>query len=305
MNTKKIYLIGNVKFECPILNASGCWIATEDQIDSLITSELGGIVLKTCTLESKIGNPEPTYCKVGDCHINSKGLPNPGYNYYKTIAQNNLNNDKPIILSIGYEGLNLLESILTDYANVIQKPCLIEINMSCPNTEMEIVPYNLYKFADFLNGLHKLNIFSGNLQVGLKLPPYLDNHLLKQIAQLIVKYSNLITFITLSNSIPNCLAFNNGQYLLSNQYGGMSGKLNKFISISNVKQFADYFKSCNCMVTIIGCGGIESEIDINDYINMGANFVQLGSCFYDSNLNCLNKEKINELCSNFSKLNIS
>jgi dihydroorotate dehydrogenase len=52
-------------------------------------------------------------------------------------------------------------------------------------------------------------------------------------------------------------------------------------------------------IKIIGCGGIENAHDITDYLNNGATFVQLASCFYDQNTNKLNIDKINSEIKDF------
>lgn len=290
------YKIGTVVFKNPILNASGCWVMFSEQIEKLQSTNLGGIVAKTCTLHPKNGNAEPTYhcLKSANVHFNSKGLPNPGYHYYKEIAKTI--KTKPFILSVAYTNdINELTCILTDYNNSVVEPCLIEINTSCPNTESEILSYDVNKFKLFIDWLATLHLT--NLFLGIKLTPYLDKKMLSEIANIIIK-SN-ISFITLCNSIPNCLPLIDGNTLLSTSYGGMSGKLNKYISISNVKQFSNLFKKSGSAIKIIGCGGIETLTDINDYVKMGADFVQLGSCFYDNVNNELNYVKIIEIINEF------
>jgi dihydroorotate dehydrogenase len=56
----------------------------------------------------------------------------------------------------------------------------------------------------------------------------------------------------------------------SNVYSGISGKFNKYISLSNVYTFN---KQLDKKIKIIGCGGIENIQDINDYLNNGATLV--------------------------------
>jgi dihydroorotate dehydrogenase len=91
----------------------------------------------------------------------------------------------------------------------------------------------------------------------------------------------------------------NNNPVLSNIFGGLSGKLNKFISLSNIY----YFKNkIDKNIELIGCGGIENIQDVLDYLNNGANFIQLGSCFYNSSLNCLDYTKIDSLISELENL---
>lgn len=307
-----LYQIGNIFFNNPILNSSSCWSMYQDQITELIESELGGVIAKTCTPYAKNGNLEPTYYKENELNVcfNSKGLPNNGYEYYKNISKSikSISKSKPFILSMAYvdnndnnDYIDKFKLMITDYnnlTNTMNCQQLVEINMSCPNIDSEIVPYDINKFELFFEKIRETVLLCKNLLFGIKLPPYIDKKLLGTIAHIICKNSDIIHFLTLCNSIPNCLPISNGgEYMLSTKFGGMSGKFNKYIAISNVKSFSDIFKMNDCKIKIIGSGGIEFFEDVVDYFKMGADFVQLGSCFYDNNTNRLNINKIDNLIS--------
>jgi dihydroorotate dehydrogenase len=85
--------------------------------------------------------------------------------------------------------------------------------------------------------------------------------------------------------------------MLSNKFGGISGKLNKSISISNVYNFS---QTLNQEIKIIGSGGISRVEDILDYFTNGAHFVQIASCFYNATTNRLNITEINKLIDDFN-----
>ena len=294
-NEKLNFKIGNVLFENPILNASGCWSASKEQIDELVNSKLGGIVTKTCTIFSKNGNEEPNYYydKDNDIHFNCKGLPNNGYEYYKKINNNILK--KPIILSIAYTELNELLMILNDYNKHASKDVVVEINMSCPNVETRIPGYHIEDIERVLSSIKNMNY--SNLHIGFKLPPYFEIDFMKMLASLFNAYQSIIYFIVSSNSIPNSLPIkNNMDPILSNVYGGISGKFNKYIALSNVKTFHSLL--CKTIV-IVGCGGIETCEDVMEYLHFGASFVQLASCFYNEKTNSLDINKINDIVEKY------
>jgi len=290
------YQLGSVIFEHRILNASGCWAANEEQINNLLNSKLSGVVSKTCTIFSKKGNPECNYHKLENenIHFNSKGLPSLGYLYYREIS-NKITN-KPFILSIAYDLQENMEQILKDYDESRTKPSLVEINMSCPNVETKIPGYHIDMIEKLFIILLKLNL--KNIEIGLKLPPYFEVDMMNKIVDCLnvicetMKEKNLIKYIVLSNSIPNTLPLLDGQPILANIYGGLSGKFNKYIALSNVRVFS---QKLNKNIKIIGCGGIETSEDITDYLDFGASFVQLASCFYEENINSLNLKKIDNL----------
>jgi dihydroorotate dehydrogenase (fumarate) len=284
-----------------ILNSSGCWGSNETQLDELFNTKLNAVITKTCTLHLKKGNPEPTFYSLGNLHINSKGLPNEGYIYYKALYNKYKLNNKKYILSVAWETNenNTLE-LLKDYDNHVTKQELVELNLSCPNLEHELPSYNYIMLDKILKLINNLNL--NNLIFSLKLSPFLDHQLCDKIINTINSNnnSNIYKYIVLSNSIPNGLILNNGTPALSNIYGGLSGKLNKYIALSNVY----YFKNkLDKNIEIIGCGGISNVYDIKDYLNNGANYVQLGSCFYDSFTNSLDYDKINSVITTYELLN--
>ena len=290
------YFIGDIKFKNPILNASGCWAMNEEQLDGLYYCSLSGIVSKTCTIFSKEGNPEPNYyySKKTDTHFNCKGLPNFGYDYYRKLSKKY--NDKPYIISLAFDNYNDLKVILSDYDKYCDgKKMLVELNLSCPNLKSVIIGYNNFKIEKLLSLLKSYNLI--NIKFGLKLPPYLQVDLMQEIVNIINNFTDIVKYIVLSNSIPNCIPLEeNGKQLLSKVVGGMSGKTNKNISLSNVIHFS---KILDKRIKIVGCGGIDSFQDIDDYLKNGASFVQLASCFYDVESNTLNKDKINNVVEEF------
>lgn len=305
ISDKNEYKIDTTKFDNPILNASGCWVINSQQIKSLDNSNLGGIVSKTCSIFSKNGNDNPNYYydKINNVHFNCKGLPNYGYNYYRNISDNIL---KPYFLSIAFDKIENMLAILKDYdwynikideADYYCKK-LVEINMSCPNVHSRIPGYHIEELKEVCEFLKQQKF--NNLSFGLKLPPYFEIEFIVQLADILNNYSDVIKFITMSNSIPNALSMVNGEFILSKVYGGLSGKINKYISLSNIYTIRKHLSS---EIKIIGCGGIETIDDIKDYQKVGANFFQLASCFYDETSNNLDTDKINELIYAFKNQN--
>lgn len=283
------------------LNASGCWCASETQLDELYHSKLGGIVTKTCTLYPKKGNPEPTFEKVDtQVYINSKGLPNEGYAYYKSLYHKYVAiNTKPFILSVAWEHdeQNTID-VLNDYNDTVTQSEIVELNLSCPNLNHEIVAYNPEMLDKVLRTIEDLHLHQ--LRFSLKLSPYLDHALSNKIIDVINRYTHIVEYIVLSNSIPNALVVNSDcNPVLSNTYGGLSGKLNKYISLSNVHYFR---KTLNTRIRIIGCGGICDIDDVYEYLNCGADYVQLGSGYYEPKSNKLNSKKIDIMIEQYQSL---
>jgi len=293
-----------------VMNASGCHCQTKTQLDSLVAYGLTTIVTKTCTLKPNKGNQEPSFIEITrDISINCLGMPNMGYLYYRDLMLEYYIRGITYIISLDASNFDDLLEMLLDYDSFltqlkkdsqIPKDTLayVEINCSCPSTSAaRILSYDPLEFARLLENIKNANLV--NLILGYKLSPYVDKSLLEAISLLLIKYVTdaRIAYIVACNSIPNGMIINaqTGKPVLSNKTGGISGKANKLLGISNVWQFNQIFKKakqeyqleCQNDIIIIGCGGIETQDDISDYIAAGASKVQIGHSLYTGGVEIL------------------
>jgi dihydroorotate dehydrogenase len=255
------------------------------------------IITKTCTLEPNKGNPDPCFQEIGEhVSINCLGMPNQGYPYYRDLFLEYYSKGITYIISMDASNLENLQTMLLDYDNYLTKLKIenhikskiqeyVEINISCPSNKCpRIISYDILAFARLLETIKLLDLV--NIVIGLKLAPYVDKMLLEQIAYLIIKYQapSRIAYIVCSNSIPNGMIIdtNIAQPLLSAKTGGISGTANKLLGIANTWQFKTILnnKNINTKIKILGCGGIETHHDIQEYILAGADAVQIGRMLY-------------------------
>lgn len=303
-------VIGGVAFEHPIMNASGCWVSTYDQMCDLHeNSVLSGVVCKTCTIDQRIGNPKPNYyCDPSNSlYFNCKGLPNYGYEYYRLTHQRFINREdlgggaKPFILSIAYTDTATMTAILRDYDDSIPRTCLVEINMSCPNIHSRIPGYHKSDMVVMLANIREMRL--KHVRIGLKLPPYFEIQFMHKVVEIFNYYCDIISFLVLSNSIPNGVTIDDAGVageLLSRPFVGMSGnQINKHLSLGNIMVMRPRLNSEIC---IIGCGGIERAEDVKLYLDHGACAVQIASRFYDEPGDKLCKDRIKFLLENYRKL---
>ena len=80
-DTRTKILINNreIVFEKPLSNASGVIVFRDDLNELSSCRSTGTFISKSCTLESRKGNPEPRYSSLGvstNSSINSMGLSN-------------------------------------------------------------------------------------------------------------------------------------------------------------------------------------------------------------------------------------
>ena len=287
-----------------IMNASGCHCRTKAQMDALVDAGMQTIITKTCTLAPHRGNPEPVFLEVApNASVNCLGMPNLGYIYYRDLLLDyKARGIRDIISMDASDTPNLLEMLL-DYDTYLfhlkedsRIPTdsleYVEINLSCPSTQCpRIISFDTVIFARLLESIRNLELC--NIQVGLKLAPFIDKVLLGQIAELISIYQSpaRIAYLVCSNSIPNGMVIDTttSKPVLSIGTGGISGIANKLLGIANVYQFNKILAS-KCVrkyIKIIGCGGIETGDDIREYIAAGADSVQIGRFLYVNGADCL------------------
>ena len=302
-----------------IMNASGCHCRTKSQLDSLVAAGMKTIITKTCTLLPNKGNVQPVFLEIGsNASVNCMGMPNLGYSYYRELYLEYKLREISYIISMDASNPEQLLKMLEDYDTYLSNlkrelripaQCLeyVEINLSCPSTTCpRIIAFDTLEFARILESIKLLELC--NIQIGLKLAPYTDKILLEQIGNIMIQYSvsSRIAYIVCSNSIPNGMVIDKEtcKPILSAGTGGISGKLNKLLGISNTWQFDKILSSSGTRksISIIGCGGIETSDDIKEYIAAGADSVQIGRYLYVNGPECL-KNIIHSVKINNLKLN--
>ena len=307
--------IGNIKLDNPFFNASGCVCYSSGDLDSLLSSECGGIVTKTMTLENREGNPKPRYFHNKSLSVNSMGLPNKGFNYYHDYSKNySYQNNKPLFFSISTMNTNdtkkMINTLCNDNCNNDCNVSGIEFNISCPNIvgkgQMGYDPQQLNDFLKEISETKLFDISRNQIAIGLKMSPYFDKYQFHSISDIIKEYPR-IDFLTCINGIGSGLVIdsNNEETVINpnNGMGGLGGSIVKPTGLANVRQFKSIFGD---KMDIIGCGGIEDGKDAFEYILTGANCVSVGTALVKNSptiFTRLNRELKNIMNSkNYSSL---
>lgn len=278
MDTK----IGNIDLNSPLMNASGVYCRTKDELIKLDgTPFVGCVISKSCTVEPRDGNPNPTYWDNGNnLSINSSGLPNLGYKFYTNTNLTSLI-DKPYIVSVSgltaQDNFNIIEELVRN-----EMISGLELNLSCPNViGKPQIGYDfeaMDKLLDIVDKIiQKRKLEDSKFNFGLKLPPYFDFSHFDLASNIINKYD--IDTLTCINSLGNGLVVNPETETVvikpKGGFGGIGGFATKQIALANVRKFSQL---TNC--DVIGCGGIKNGIDAFEHILCGAKAVQIGTQFY-------------------------
>jgi len=274
-------------------NASGINNQVLSQLKKIADSGAGAVMLKSTTVEKRLGNENPKYVVksqlIPGCTFNSMGLPNDGIEKsLEYVLELKNYTQKPIFISIS--GLSLAENVqLFQQVQNDAKADAVEINLSCPNVVGKpIIGYDLQQIEDTLSALKNLK---KSVKVGLKLPPYLDVTMFDEVSKILLKYVNFVDFISTINTVSALVIDPKKESVVikpKNGIGGLGGDFVKPIGLLNVHSF---YQRLEDKIDIVGVGGVRNGTDAFEYALAGAKAVQVGSGFAHEGLAIF--EKIN------------
>ena len=275
MNKLAVNLPG-IALKNPIMPASGCFGFGENFAKHYDLGKLGALVIKSTTLEERIGNPQPQYHHAGNRILNSVGLKNPGVEAVLAHKLPYLEQfDVPIIASVA-------GSKEEDYIEMCQRIAAapnvkaIELNISCPNVKEGGVAFGTSpEVAARLTAQCKA---VSSLPIYVKLSPNVTD--IVEIAKAVeAAGADAISMINTITGMAFDLA--SRKPVLGGITGGLSGASLKFVALRMVRQVAQAVS-----IPIIGIGGIQTVDDVLEMILAGATAVQIGSANYKNPLVC-------------------
>ena len=279
--------ISGVKFENPVIAASGTFgFGTEFQ-DVIDVNLLGGICSKGLTLEPKPGNTGIRLQETPSGLINSIGLENPGIKVFIEKKLPTMMELKPVAIA------NLSGSSIETYvegAKLLDKTevPMIELNISCPNVKAGGMAFGLDPQAAFevTNAVRKTT----SKPLIVKLSPNAPD--LKAIAFSVIKAgANAISLVNTFQAMA--IDIEKEQFIFDNIKAGLAGPAIKPIALRMVYDICSAIKTLpkEQQVPIIGLGGISTWQDAVEFILAGADAIQVGTSIF-ANPNCI-KEIIN------------
>lgn len=268
--------IWDITFDNPIFNASGPACTTLEELEMLWKSESSAIMMKSCSLEPRDGNPEPRYRDVPLWSINSMWLPNLWYKKYiefSHILKEKYN--KPIIASVVWFTPDDFQ-IITKAFQETSSVDMIEVNLSCPNVVWK--PQIAYDF-ETADKIISLVESLWDKPIWIKLPPYFDPSHTDSMSEVIKKHPK-IKFITCINSVWNTLIIDpeREEPLIKPKwwFWWLWWDYIKPVALANVRAF---YKNLWDKVTIIWVGGISTWIDVFEFMLAWASLVQIWTVF--------------------------
>jgi dihydroorotate dehydrogenase (fumarate) len=264
-----------IKLQTVLINASGAKDVTLAELQTLGESRSSAIVIKSATIEKRIGNHEPRYYSNNLGSINSSGLPNLGFEEYCRFLPQLKGYGKPVVASVAGFTAQEYAQICIAFKNAGADA--IELNLSCPNLEGK--PQAGYDF-DYSRQVLELVRPLVKIPLGAKLPPYLEIAHQQEMAKILLEYK--IDFATLVNSVGNAMivdaATESAVIRPKKGLGGLGGAYIKPVALGNVWSFYNLLEG---KVSIKGCGGVYTGIDAFEHLLCGADAVALGTVYYE------------------------
>lgn len=267
-------------YATPLMNAAGVRCTTTLELDQLQQSSAGTFVTKTATLTPREGNAGHRLAELPNGSINSMGLPNKGIDYYLDYLIGMPDYGRDAFLSVaGFseeDQLAVLAKIAaSDFAG------MVELNLSCPNIAGH--PQLAYDVAATDALLAKVFSKFGELELGVKLPPFFDPIHFDQIAAVLNKYP--IKYVNSINSLGNGFYINpvtdTPMIDPKGGFGGIGGGYAKPTALANVRAMRERLRPD---IAIIGTGGVQTGRDAYDLILCGATMVQIATLLGEEGL---------------------
>lgn len=277
--------IGRLKLDTCVYNASGPNDETLEQLKIIAASKSSAVLMKSCTLDPRDGNPVPRYKDTELGSINSMGLPNAGYKKYAEFAVELKKKwNKPVIASVS--GMAFEDNItIVEHFNKFKEIDLIEFNPGSPNTIGRPIAGYDFDFVDKSMAEFKKNC---EKPWGVKLPPYFDFWQFEKISEIINRHKP--SFVATINSIGNALIIDwkKEQALIKPKggFGGLGGDYIKPTALANVRKL---YELLDKKIAVIGVGGVKSGVDVFEYVLCGATAVQVGTTFMKEGPRCFER----------------
>lgn len=274
--------IKGVKFQNPVIAASGTFGYGQNYRGLFDVNKIGGISCKGTTLDPRPGNEGQRLVEVTGGLVNSIGLENPGVRHFIEYELPEMLKLEPVAianlagssLETYVEGARLLEA--TDVP-------VIELNISCPNVKAGGMAFGMQSDAAASVVSAVRAVTTKVLMV--KLSPNAPD--LTGVALACIKAG--ADCLSLVNTVQ-AMAINieTGKPVFKNIRAGMCGPAIKPIALRMVYDVCEAINKLPAeeRVPVIGMGGIQCWQDAVEFIMAGASAIQVGTATF-TNPECM------------------
>ena len=282
--------VHNIKFNNPVLTASGTFgygIEFDDFID---VNQLGGIIVKGTTIFPRQGNAYPRMAETASGMLNAVGLQNGGAPYFVSDIYPKLLKYKiPVLVNVS--GSTIEEYIAcSEIINDLDHIPGIELNISCPNVKEGGMSFGIScpsatAVVQAVRKVYKKTII-------VKLSPNVTD--ISEIARA-VEGAGADSISLINTLLGMAINAETRRPVLSTITGGLSGPAIKPIALRMVWQVSNAVK-----IPVIGMGGIMNATDAIEFFLAGATAIQVGTAnFIDPQVTIKIIEGINEYLNKY------
>ena len=259
--------IKDLNLKNPVMTASGTFGYGVEFADFVPLEQIGGIIVKSTTLNPREGNDYPRMAETASGMLNCVGLQNKGVDYFaKNIYPEIKDIDTNMIV-------NVSGSSPEDYAecaarvDALEKIPAIELNISCPNVKDGGMAFGVtcQGAASVVKAVRQR--YSKTLIV--KLSPNVTN--ITEIAKA-VEAEGADSVSLINTLMGMSIDIEKRRSRLSIGTGGLSGPAVKPVAVRMVWQVAKAVK-----IPVIGLGGIMNAEDAIEFLMAGATAVEIGT----------------------------
>lgn len=277
--------LGRLELKNPVMTASGTFGYGSEYADFVDLGQIGAIIVKGTTLNSRQGNDYPRMVETASGMLNCVGLQNKGVDYFCEHIY-------PEIKDIGTHMIvNVSGSSPEDYAecaakiNSLKNIPAIELNISCPNVKDGGMAFGVtcQGAASVVKAVR--SVYSKTLIV--KLSPNVTD--IAEIARAVEAEG--ADGVSLINTLMGmAIDIERRKPMLSINTGGLSGPAVKPVALRMVWQVA---KAVD--IPVVGLGGICNANDAIEFMLAGATAIEIGTAnFLDPQITIKVKDGINQ-----------
>ena len=259
--------IAGLEMKNPVMTASGTFGYGLEFADLVNLEDIGGIIVKGTTLNSREGNDYPRMYETPSGMLNCVGLQNKGVDYFcKNIYPQIKEIDTNMIV-------NVSGSCPEDYAecaariNELDRIPAIELNISCPNVHQGGMAFGVtcegaQSVVKAVRDVYKKTLI-------VKLSPNVTS--ITDIARS-VEDAGADSVSLINTLMGMAIDIEKRRPVLSIATGGLSGPAVKPVALRCVWQVAKAVK-----IPVIGLGGIMSATDAIEFLLAGASAIEIGT----------------------------
>ena len=258
--------IAGVKFNNPVIMASGTYGFGKEYGEYIDLNKLGGISVKGLTLLERKGNPPPRIAETPSGILNSVGLQNPGVQVFKQQYMPFLKGYDTRVIA------NIAGNTIEDYCEMAEilgdsGVDAIELNVSCPNVKAGCLAFGTTPqgIAEITRAVKKYC----KQPLIVKLTPNVAD--IKSIAK--AAEGEGADAVSLINTLLGMVIdIHKKKPVLANNFGGLSGPAVKPVAVRMVYEVANTVK-----IPVIGMGGIATAEDAIEFLLAGASAIMVGT----------------------------